>query len=280
MRNRKKSFISVVVDSNETHKVIDNKNVYMSAHGFTLIELLVVVAIIAVLVAILLPALNSARELARRTACQSNQHQCATAIMMYVGENNGWAPKNFGNSPAHGDLPYNSLPMRWVEETVVNPLLIYMKTTSPMNCPNVKFKNPYRSPNYIPNLGHYWSSYQLYLIGLGDSWPGLFLESEISTATRHWDNNEPNKIILAERNQYHIGLGWGFSNHSDAGGVAIFTNTLAEFNKHIKGNNRTYVDGHTEWVGPEKMGANNSAIDDDPAHARYSHWGTNRPWYW
>ncbi len=253
-------------------------------HGFTLIELLVVVAIIAVLVAILLPALNSARELTRRTVCQSNQRQCATAIMMYVGENNGWAPKNFGNSPAHGDLPYNSLPTRWIGETVVEPLLLYMKTTSPMSCPNVKFKNPFEYTNGNPANGYtrYWSSYQIYLIGLGDSWASHFLENNISAASRHLDNNEPTKMILAERNQYHIGLGWGFSNHSDMGGVAIFVGTLNEFIKHIRGNNRTYVDGHTEWAGPESMGADSAAIDENPLHARYDLFSTpgRRPWYW
>ena len=40
--------------------------------GFTLIELLVVIAIIAILVALLLPAVQSARESARRTQCMNN----------------------------------------------------------------------------------------------------------------------------------------------------------------------------------------------------------------
>ena len=63
-------FISVVVDSDETHKVVDNKDVYTLAHGFTLIKLLVVVAIIAVLIAILLPALSTAREYGKMAVCE------------------------------------------------------------------------------------------------------------------------------------------------------------------------------------------------------------------
>ena len=56
--------------------------------GFTLIELLVVVSIIALLVAILVPALNEAREAAQNVVCQSNLHQLAVAISMYVDDNN------------------------------------------------------------------------------------------------------------------------------------------------------------------------------------------------
>ncbi len=59
-------------------------------NGFTLIELLVVVAIIAVLVALLLPALNNAREQARKIACLSVSKSIGAALQMYAGENNGY----------------------------------------------------------------------------------------------------------------------------------------------------------------------------------------------
>ncbi len=88
----------------------------MKKMKFTLIELLVVIAIIAILAAMLLPSLKAAKDMAKRSSCQSNLKQIGTCTVSYIDDYANWLPQN---------RPDNNAYWRWLLSAYTN-----MKPTS------------------------------------------------------------------------------------------------------------------------------------------------------
>jgi prepilin-type N-terminal cleavage/methylation domain-containing protein len=91
--------------------------------GFTLIELLVVIAIIGVLIALLLPAVQSAREAARRTQCLNNFRQIGLALHGYLDTNATFPPGGWelriGINPAKRQLAWSMLILPHLEQAAL-----------------------------------------------------------------------------------------------------------------------------------------------------------------
>ena len=87
-------------------------------NGFTLVELLVVIAIIGVLVALLLPAVQSAREAARRSQCSSNMRQIGLALHQYHDSHEAFPPLRTGtaNETAWGLFSFQVALLPYIEQ--------------------------------------------------------------------------------------------------------------------------------------------------------------------
>jgi prepilin-type N-terminal cleavage/methylation domain-containing protein len=81
--------------------------------GFTLVELLVVIAIIGILVSLLLPAVQSARESARRTSCQNNLRQLSIAVQNYHDQFGAMVPASIKAN----ELSWHVFILPFIEQT-------------------------------------------------------------------------------------------------------------------------------------------------------------------
>jgi len=203
--------------------------------GFTLIELLVVIAIIAILIALLLPAVQQAREAARRTQCKNNLKQLGLAMHNYHDVYNVF-PHNSGrmtNVPSYDQVcaefswVFNSLP--------------YLEQANIYNTAQTSF--PFgtadRNHNAIgPNLALRQTVLTAVLCP-SNSMPSLRSNPNPTVGGYRWNGNQPGGGIDYVGNLGHVWQGW-----KDCGAVPDFTANGPQF---TRGSNPG-----TPWVDGER----------------------------
>lgn len=112
-------------------------------HAFTLVELLVVIAVIGILVGLALPALDDARETARRTKCLVNLHSLGLGMQLYLDDFDGIFPMV---RPLHSNVPGGGN-----DPSLLDLLGVYLDAPLPYKLdPDDRFfivSDPYKCPS-------------------------------------------------------------------------------------------------------------------------------------
>lgn len=118
--------------------------------GFTLVELLATIAIIGLLVGLLIPAVQSAREAARRTSCGNNLKQIGTALQSFMSSNNGVLPAGemYAWNSSGGNFDHGSVTMYLL------PFLDQQALHAGYSMPEPRWNNT----TFPPNPGNTWAS--------------------------------------------------------------------------------------------------------------------------
>lgn len=124
--------------------------------GFTLVELLVVIAIIGVLVALLLPAVQAAREAARRMQCQNNLKQMGLALHNHHDTNNRFPPGGASDQAPFGGTTANGWGSSWLvyllpfmEQQTVYSNWQFNNQSGIFNTNNIAVRNKLVIPGFI-----------------------------------------------------------------------------------------------------------------------------------
>ena len=262
-------------------------------HGFTLIELLVVISIISMLMAILIPALQKAREQARRTRCRANLHSLGLAYYLYAHENDNQLPLQFGRYA--GDTRPTPMYIR-------DDFYVMMKRSGfapkTLVCPSFWSNTTWQDGRFVervckasdlfggPNPDKDSPGDLKYVSWPGGTWPpgrltGMLLLHRLKDvkASPKTISERGSQILAADQNMYWGGYGMGYgmiwTSHYKAKGSGILP----------QGANRLYLDGSCSWNPNTKMADGDTPLRWDGQRwvgdTRYTHApGIDRNYYW
>ena len=192
--------------------------------AFTLIELLAVIAIIGVLVALLLPAVQAAREAARRSQCVNNLKQIGLALHNYEGTHQALPPGYVSNFDATG----TDLGPGWGWAAMILPQIEQTTTYSAINF-STNVEVPANLTARLVNVGNFLCPSDR----VEPSWPAV--NRDISTGA-------PTQVICRVAPSNYVGMN-GTSEPGPDGEGVLFRNSRIAFRDITDGLSQTITVG-------------------------------------
>lgn len=210
---------------------------YSRRPGFTLVELLVVIAIIGILIALLLPAVQAAREAARRSQCTNNLKQLGLALHNYHDTFGGFPPGWCSKSAGGAKLDDVAL---WGWGAMVLPFVEQSALHEQLRVGEVPLETAVSTS---------WATYQPLLTQL---MPAYRCPSDVGPVTNvgrtfpGYDNSGPYELSTSNYIGVHRSRGSEIGDHDVRGGI-FFEDKGIRFRDIRDGSSNTLLLGERRW---------------------------------
>jgi prepilin-type N-terminal cleavage/methylation domain-containing protein/prepilin-type processing-associated H-X9-DG protein len=211
--------------------------------AFTLVELLVVIGIIALLISMLLPALNRARDQARRVQCANQLRTFGQAVNLYANQNKNKVPVHPGGAWWLWDFPYGSRDW-FLEQGKVPREMFY--------CPSYTHETEFMW-NYTGGfmiIGYYWMGLRpgAVVTGLPFRYPeeDMWIQKMTDKTPKHAASDLVlmSDVVISQNDT----RSWANRNFVTVfGSAAAGHGTSHRSGDKPVGGNNLYLDGHVEW---------------------------------